>query len=69
MDNTINSEDTLSPAEKKRALYERQTELLRTQLSHGAISQAQYEKSFGDLREKMGYASDGEAAKGNTEAE
>lgn len=69
MEKTINSEDTLSPAEKKRALYEQQTALLRTLLSHGAISQAQYEKSFGDLREKMGYASYGEAAKGNPEAE
>ena len=39
--------------EKKRDLYLRQKELLDTFLEHGAISQAQYDKSLGDLTEKM----------------
>lgn len=45
----------LSPDEKKRALYERQKELLDTFLLHGAITKAQYDKSLGDLTVKMGY--------------
>ena len=39
---------------KKRDLYLRQKELLHTLLEHGAISQAQHDKSIGDLTEKMG---------------
>lgn len=35
-------------------LFERQKELLDTFLEHGAISKAQYDKSLGDLKEKMG---------------
>lgn len=46
----------LTPEEKKRLLYERQKELLDTFLSKGAISEAQYKKSLGDLTVKMGYA-------------
>ena len=46
----------LSDEEKKRQLYERQKELLDTFLSKGAISEAQYQKSLGDLTVKMGYA-------------
>ncbi len=46
--------------EKKRDLYLRQKELLNTFLEHGAISQAQYEKSLGDLTEKMGMEPKGE---------
>lgn len=45
--------ETLSPTEKKRALYRRQKELLDTFLARRAISPAQYEKSLGDLTEKM----------------
>lgn len=45
---------TLAPDEKKKALFLKQKELLDTFLSHHAISQAQYDKSLGDLREKMG---------------
>ena len=41
-------------AEKKHQLFLRQKALLDTFLSNGAISQAQYDKSFGDLKEKMG---------------
>ena len=39
---------------KKQILFERQKQLLDTFLEHGAISQAQYDKSLGDLTEKMG---------------
>ena len=45
----------LTPEEKKRKLYEKQKVLLDPFLEHGAISQQQYEKSLGDLTEKMGY--------------
>lgn len=44
----------MNRAEKKHALYLQQVELLNTFLAHHAISQAQYEKSFRDLTEKMG---------------
>ena len=46
--------ERLSPEEKKEELYLRQVRLLQTFLEHGAISQAQYDKSFHDLTEKMG---------------
>ncbi len=46
---------TLSPEEKKHRLYENQKELLKAFLERGAISRAQYDKSLGDLTEKMGY--------------
>ena len=41
--------------EKKKELYLRQKELLDTFLNNGAITRAQYDKSFGDLTEKMGF--------------
>ena len=44
----------MSRPEKKHALYIQQVELLKTFLSHHAISQAQFDKSFWDLTEKMG---------------
>ena len=40
--------------QKKRDLYLRQKELLATLLEHGAISQAQHDKSLRDLTAKMG---------------
>lgn len=40
--------------DKKVELYLRQKELLDTFLEKGAISKAQYDKSFGDLTKKMG---------------
>ena len=43
----------LSPEEKKRHLYLNQKALLDTFLEKHAITQAQYDKSLGDLREKM----------------
>ena len=39
---------------EKQSLFERQKQLLDTFLEHGAISKAQYNKSLGDLKEKMG---------------
>ena len=47
--------ETLSPEEKKEQLYRNQVELLDLFLEKHAISRAQYEKSFHDLTEKMGY--------------
>lgn len=46
---------TLTLEEKRRALYDRQVALLATFLEHGAITQAQHDKSLHDLTEKMGY--------------
>lgn len=51
----------LSPEEKKKQLFRNQKELLDEFLAHKAISQAQYNKSLGDLTEKMGMQ--GELAK------
>ena len=44
----------LSPQEKKRQLFLKQKKLLDTFLKNGAITNAQYNKSLGDLRELMG---------------
>ena len=46
--------EKLSPEEKKKQLFLKQKNLLDTFLERNAISQAQYDKSLGDLREKMG---------------
>ena len=52
------SQVSFSPEEKKKQLYLRQKALLDQFLKTGAISQAQYDKSLGDLTEKMGYGYD-----------
>ena len=52
--------ETKTAEQKKRDLYLRQKELLATLLEHGAISQAQYDKSLGDLTVKMGMEPNGE---------
>ena len=52
--NEINVWENLSPEEKKRELFLRQKRTLDMFLERHAISQAQYDKSLGDLREKMG---------------
>ena len=52
--------EPMTADEKKHDLYLRQKELLDTFLVHGAISRAQYEKSLGDLTEKMGVKPNGE---------
>ena len=49
--------NTLSPEEKRRQLYDKQVETLKLFLERGAISQEQFDKSYGDLTEKMGYGS------------
>ena len=46
--------EQLSPEDKKKQLYLNQKQTLDTFLAHGAISKAQYDKSLGDLTEKMG---------------
>ena len=46
--------EALSYAEKNRQLFLKQEQLLATFLEHGAISQAQHDKSLHDLKEKMG---------------
>ena len=50
--------ERLSAEEKKRQLFEKQKRLLDTFLEHRTISQAQYDKSLGDLRAKMGITED-----------
>ena len=42
------------PEEKKKQLFLRQKETLDTFLERGAITQAQYDKSLGDLIRLMG---------------
>ena len=44
----------LSPEEKKKELYLRQKRILDDFLERGVITQTQYDKSLGDLTEKMG---------------
>lgn len=44
----------LSYEEKNHQLYLRQKAMLNSFLEHGAISQAQHDKSLHDLTEKMG---------------
>ena len=46
--------EAMSYAQKNRQLFLNQKELLDTFLEHHAISLAQYDKSLGDLRAKMG---------------
>ena len=44
----------LTPEERKIQLFNNQKKTLDLFLERGAISQTQYDKSLGDLREKMG---------------
>ena len=46
--------ETLTYKEKNHRLFLREKALLAGFLEHGAISQAQYDKSLHDLIEKMG---------------
>ena len=46
--------ETMSYAQKNKQLYLNQKVLLDTFLERHVISQAQYDKSLGDLRAKMG---------------
>ena len=45
--------EKLTPDEKKKQLFIKQKKLLDTFLERNAISKAQYDKSLGDLRDKM----------------
>ena len=45
---------TMSPDERKRALFQKQKDLLDAFLSRGAIDRRQYEKSLTCMAEKMG---------------
>ncbi len=52
---SVNEEwPSLSYKEKNHQLFLRQKELIDTFLRHGAITQAQHDKSLHDLIEKMG---------------
>lgn len=53
MENQINWQE-LSPEEKKKQLFLTQKATLDSFLQRGAITQAQYDKSYGDLKIKMG---------------
>ena len=46
--------DSMTPEEKKQELFRRQKRMLDLFLERNAISKAQYDKSLGDLIEKMG---------------
>ena len=46
--------EKLTPEEKKKQLFQDQKQTLDLFLERRAISQAQYDKSLGDLIEKMG---------------
>ncbi len=50
----IQEQPQMAAEKMKQDLYLRQKELLDTFLERGAISQAQYDKSLGDLTVKMG---------------
>jgi len=45
---------SLTPDEKKMQLFLSQKATLDSFLERGAITKAQYDKSFGDLKAKMG---------------
>ena len=46
--------ENLTPEEKKAELYRKQKKLLDTFLEKNAITRSQYDKSLGDLTQKMG---------------
>lgn len=46
--------ENMTPEEKKKELFLRQKKTLDLFLERNAISKAQYDKSLGDLVEKMG---------------
>ena len=49
-----NEWESLSPEEKRVQFYLKQKAMLEAFLERGAISKAQFDKSLGDLTEKMG---------------
>lgn len=48
--------EAMTPEQKKKQLFLNQKELLDKFLARHAISQAQYDKSLGDMIRKMGVA-------------
>ena len=56
-ENNINKTDweSLSAEEKKYQLFLNQKATLDSFLARGAITKAQYDKSYGDLKVKMGF--------------
>ena len=52
--NEQNEWSTLSPEEKKKVLFLKQKQTLDLFLERKVIDQRQYDKSLGDLRDKMG---------------
>ena len=46
--------ENMTPEEKKRELFRKQKKTLDLFLERNAISKVQYDKSLGDLTEKMG---------------
>ena len=52
--NPNETEKQLTHEEQQKELYLKQKHTLDLFLERGAISQAQYDKSLGDLTEKMG---------------
>ena len=53
MNEAQTSWESMTPEEKKRELFLKQKKTLDLFLERNAISKAQYDKSLGDLREKM----------------
>lgn len=54
MNDSQTSWENLTPEEKKKRLFLKQKQTLDLFLERNAISKAQYDKSLGDLVEKMG---------------
>ena len=54
MNETQTEWEQMTPEEKKKQLFLRQKHTLDLFLERNAISKAQYDKSLGDLIEKMG---------------
>ena len=54
MNESQTSWESMTPEEKKRELFLKQKKTLDLFLERNAISKAQYDKSLGDLHEKMG---------------
>ena len=52
--NVIENSESLTYEQKQRELFLRQKQTLDLFLERNAISQKQYDKSLGDLRDKMG---------------
>lgn len=58
MENSLDL-SSLTAEEKARQLFCSQKQTLLTFLSNGAITKAQFDKSYGDLMKKMGVDSEG----------